>query len=174
MPPPAALPTIPEAEEEWEYDKNVELDVDVPEAAPMDPTAPKPTSSATQISKDTILIFSTDPATPPLDVRPCDTLNGSDSLQDITSDKIYHQFGKRRFRTYKHFVHTSKDAKLIQGGEPCPSIVEFSNLRKRARGKYLAPTDHYLDKVHLDIIFGDTISNLGYRYDIHLIDRATK
>ena len=76
MPPPAALPTIPEAEEEWEYDKNVELDVDVPEAAPMDPTAPKPTSSATQISKDTILLYSTNPAMPTPDVLLCDIPNG--------------------------------------------------------------------------------------------------
>ena len=44
MPPPADLPAIPGTEEEWEYDDDVELDVDVPEAAPMAHTAPKPTS----------------------------------------------------------------------------------------------------------------------------------
>ena len=95
-----ALPAIPEAEEDWEYDDNVELDVDVTEAAPTAPTASKPTSQATRISKDAILLFFTKPATPPPDVRPCDTLNGSDSLQDLTSDKIYHLFGNCCFRNY--------------------------------------------------------------------------
>ena len=107
-------------------------------------------------------------------MRPCDTPNGSDSLQDITSNKIYYMFGKPCFRKYEHFGCTSKDAIFFQGGESCPSIDKFSNLRKRARGKSLAPTDHYLNKVHLDIVFGDTIRKLGYRYTILFIDRATK
>ena len=107
-------------------------------------------------------------------MRPCDTQNGSDSLQDLTSDKIYHLFGNRRFRNYKHFGRTSNDAKFIQGGGPCPSIIIFSNLRKRSCGKALAPTDHYINKVHLDIVFANTISKLGYPYAILLINRATK
>ena len=109
-------------------------------------------------------------------MRPCDTPNGSNSLQDLTSNKIYHLFGNRRFHKYKQFGRTSKskDDNFFQGGEPCPSIGYFSNLRKRARGKPLAPTNHYLDKVHLDIVFGNTIIKLGYRYVILLIERATK
>ena len=78
MHPPVALPAIPEAEEDWEYDDNVELDVDVTEAAPTAPTASKPTSQATRISKDAILLFSADPAMPPPDVRQCETPNGSE------------------------------------------------------------------------------------------------
>ena len=107
-------------------------------------------------------------------MSPCDTTNGSESLQDLTSYKIYHLFGNLRFCNYEHFSRTSKDAKFVQGGEPCLSIGEFSNLRKGARGKALAPTNHYLDKVHLEIIFGNTISKMGYRHAILLIDRATK
>ena len=83
-------------------------------------------------------------------------------------------FINRRFRNYEYFGRTSKDSKFFQEGEPCPSIGKFSNLQKRSRCKALAPTDQYLDKVHLEIVFGDTISNLGYRYAILLIDRATK
>ena len=98
----------------------------------------------------------------------------SDSLQDLTSDKTYHLFGNRRFRNYEHFGETSKDAQFVRGGEPCPTIGEFANIRKRNRGKALPPTKHYLDKVHLDIVFGDTISKLGFRYAVLLIDRATK
>ena len=142
--------------------------------APTASTAPKPTSQATRISKDSILLFPTDPATPPPDVRPCDTSKGYNSLRYLTSDKIYHMLRNRCFRNYEHFSRTSKDAKFVQGGKPCPFIGEFPNLHKRACGKSLAPTDHYLEKVHLDIVFGDTIRKLGYRYTILFINRAIK
>ena len=36
------------------------------------------------------------------------------------------------------------------------------------------PSATYLDKVHLDIVYGDTISKLGFSYAILLIDRVTK
>ena len=109
--PPVALPAIPETAAEGEYDDAVELDVDVPDE---DPTAPM--SQAIQISKDTILLFFTNPATPPPDVCPCDTPDGSESLQYLTSDKIYHLFDNCRFRNYEHFGRTSKVAKFVQGG----------------------------------------------------------
>ena len=50
----------------------------------------------------------------------------------------------------------------------------FANIRKRKHGTALPPTKQYLDKVHLDTIYGDTISKLGFCYAILLIDRATK
>ena len=174
VPPPAALPATPETEEEWMYDDDIELDIDFPKAAPTAPTAPKPMFQATRINKGDILLFPADPSTPPPDVFPCDTPNWFDSLQGIISNKIYHLFGNRRFRNYKHFVCTSKDANFFQWGGLCPSIGEFYNLRKQALGKALAPTNHYLNKVHLYIIFGCIIIKLGYRYSILLINRATK
>ena len=39
-----------------------------------------------------------------------------------------------------------------------PSFSEFANLRKWDRGKTLPPSKRYLDKVHLDIIYGNSIS----------------
>ena len=83
-------------------------------------------------------------------------------------------FINRRFRNYEYFGRTSKDSKFFQEGEPCPSIGKFSNLQKRSCCKALAPIDQYLNKVHLEIVFGDTISNLSYRYAILLINRANK
>ena len=138
------------------------------------PPSPRPPSSDDRITAECILGFSSDPESPPPDVRPCDTPNGSDALQDLTSDKVYHLFGNRRFRQYEHFGRTTKDAKFVQGGEPCPSIGEFATMNRRKRGKALSPSHHYLDKVHMDIAFGDTISKLGYRYGLLLVDHATK
>jgi len=106
-------------------------------------------------------------------VRPCDTPNGSDALQDLTSDKVYRLFGNRRFRQYENFGIVSKDACFVRSSEPCPSIGEFATMNKRCRGKPLPPTPRYLDRVHLDIAFGDTISKLGFRYGLLLVDHAT-
>lgn len=51
---------------------------------------------------------------------------------------------------------------------------EFASICKRNRGKALPPTKRSLDKVHLDIVFGDTTSKLGFCYAILLINRVTK
>ena len=75
-----------------------------------------------RINRDALLLFCNNANAPPPDVPCCDTPNGSDSLQDLTSDKIYHLFGNRRFRNYKHIRRVFKDAKFVQGGEPCPSL----------------------------------------------------
>ena len=44
VPPPTALPAIPDTEEKWEYDNAIELDVNIPDSSPMAPTDTKPTS----------------------------------------------------------------------------------------------------------------------------------
>ena len=103
------------------------LELLTPAAPPADP---QPAGPRTRISTEALLLFSTDPNAPPPDVRPCNTPNGSKSLQDLTSEKIYHLFGNRYFRNYEHYGQASKDAKLVQGGEPCPTIGEFAKIRK--------------------------------------------
>ena len=100
--------------------------------------------------------------------------NGSDSLQDLTSNKIYHLFSNRCFRNYEHFERISKDAKFVQGGEPYPSLGEFANLRRRDRGTALPPSMRNLDKIHMDILYGDSKSKLGFRFALLLVGRATK
>ena len=180
--PPAAARETATVPDDEESDGDVELDPNVPEAdteldaaatAPVARTPRCPKLQTARINQEALRQFGVDPDAPPPDVRPCDTPNGSDSLQDLTPDKIYHLFGSRRFRNYEHFSQVSKDAKFVQGGDPCPSLGEFANLRKRKRGGPLPPSKRYLDKVHLDIVYGDTISKLGFRYALLLIDRAT-
>ena len=133
-----------------------------------------PSDTNRRISPDELLLFSSNPHTPPPPVRACDTPNESDTLQHLTSDQIYKLFGNRRFRDYESFCSASKDCTFIKGGQPIPSIGEFATMRRRKRGKTRAPTPHYLDLVHMDIVYGDVISRLGYRFGLLLVDRATK
>ena len=94
-------------------------------------------------------------------------------LQDLTPDKIYKIFGNRRFCNYKNFGTTSKDAKFTKGGDPCPSLGEFANLRKHPCGKPLPPSKRSLNKVYMDITYGNVMRKLGYRYTPLLVDKAT-
>ena len=106
----------------------------------------------------------------------CNTPNPSrsDLLQDLTSTKIYHLFGNHHFCNYEHFGFTSKDAKFVKGSKPCPSLGKFANLRKRDHGEAFPPSKRYLEKVHLDIVYGNSISKLGFRYALLLVNCATK
>ena len=61
------------------------------------PASPVKERSRDRISPEDLLLFHSDPGAVPPDVRTCDTLNGSDALQDLTADKIYRLFGNRRF-----------------------------------------------------------------------------
>ena len=123
-----------------------------------------------------LLSFHRDPSLPPPDVRPCDTPNGSDTTQHLTSDIIYKATGNRRFRGkgYEKFAHVLQNAAFVNGGEPLQSIGEFAKLNRRKRGQVLPPSNFYLDKVHVDIVYGDIISKMGFRYALILVDRATK
>ena len=59
----------------------------------VDPPVPlrgRPKLQTARINQAALLAFCRNVATPPPDIRCCDTPNGSDSLQDLTSDKIYH------------------------------------------------------------------------------------
>ncbi len=51
---------------------------------------------------------------------------------------------------------------LSKGGESCPSMGEFANLKKRKHSKVLPPTPHFLNKVHIDTIYGDITSKLSF------------
>ena len=62
------------------------------------PLRGRPKLQTARINRNAHLFFCNDANAPPPDVRFCDTPNESDYLQDLTSDKIYHLFGNRRFR----------------------------------------------------------------------------
>ncbi len=111
-------------------------------------------------------------APPP--VRPCDTPNGSDTVRHFTADQIYTLFGHHQFRNYQFFCNTSKDSKFINGGNPTPSLGEYATIAKRKRGDPLPRPQQALQRVHLDIVFGDGLGRLGYRYALLFVDRATR
>ena len=83
--------------------------------------------------------------------------------------------GCRRFRNYRHLIHTSKDGHFLDNGEFPVSLGAYTTIPKAPRGK---PIDRlpskYLDVVHIDIAFGDCMSIGGYKYALIFVDRATR
>ena len=136
--------------------------------------APTHVCTPKRISQDALRAFLPTGATAPPPVRPCDTPNGSDTTRHLTADQIYHLFGNRRFRNYQHFCFASKDSKFINGSIPTPTLGEFTSIPKRKRGDPIQRPTRALDKVHLDIVFGDGLGRLGYRYALLFVDRATR
>ncbi len=140
-----------------------------PTTLPLDGSIPK------RISATTLLTFLRPGTESPPPVRPCDTPNGSDTTRHFTADRIYHLFGNRRFRNYQHFCLASKESKYINGGDPTPPLLgEFATIAQCPKGAPLAVPTAFLHKVHLDIVFGDGLGSLGFRYALLFVDRATR
>ena len=73
--------------------------------------------------------------------------------------------GNCRFCTYDRFGQVLQHAQFINSGEPLQSLGEYANMKRQRRGKVLPPSKKYLDKVHVDIVYGDVVSKLGFCYD---------
>jgi hypothetical protein len=83
-------------------------------------------------------------------------------------------FGSRRFKNQNHLIAASSNAQLIKSGELPPTLGDFATINNPAKGKPLSQPRKYLDKVHLDIVFGDCLALGGFRYAIVLVDVATR
>lgn len=88
--------------------------------------------------------------------------------------KLHKIFGCRKFRTQSHLISASKNASLLAGGELPTTIGDFASITMPNRGKTITKRRKFLDKVHLDIVFGDCMALGGYRYALLLVDVATR
>jgi hypothetical protein len=88
--------------------------------------------------------------------------------------KLHRIFGCRRFRNQQHVIAASSNATLIHSGELPATIGDFATIPKPAKGQSISKRRKYLDKVHMDIVFGDCLSLGGFRYALLLVDVATR
>eukprot|EP00956_Cyclotella_meneghiniana_P017958 scaffold29652_cov22-Cyclotella_meneghiniana.AAC.1 len=72
--------------------------------------------------------------------------------------KLHKIFGCRKFRTQSHLIAASKNASLLAGGELPPTIGDFASINMPVRGKPITKRRKFLDKVHMDIVFGDCVA----------------
>ena len=115
------------------------------------------------------------PGTEPPPVRPCDTPCDSDKKVRWSAEEIHLATGARKFKNYQHLLQCTKAGKWVDAGEFPMSLGSYTSIPKAKRGKLIdRHLNKYLDVVHLDIGFGDTVSVGGSRYVLVFVDRATR
>ena len=113
------------------------------------------------------------PATLP-PVHPCDTPNGSDKKTNWSAEDLHKVTGCRKFKDYRKLLSITRDGKFTDIGEFPASLGTYATIPKSRRGKSIDRTHYrYLDKVHVDIGFGDTVAVGGASYALVFVDRAT-
>ena len=108
------------------------------------------------------------------EVRPCNTPAACENRTTFDTLKLHKIFGCRRFRNQQHLAQSSANAKLISTGELPANLGSFATITNPPAGKPSRRRRKYLDKVHMDIVFGDCLSLGGFRYALILVDVATR
>jgi hypothetical protein len=88
--------------------------------------------------------------------------------------KLHRIFGCRKFKNQQLIVSASANGCLLSFSKLPATIGDFTTINKPARGKPLTKLRHFLDKVHMDIVYGDCLALSGYRYALLLVDAETR
>lgn len=131
------------------------------------------TASAEPLSTKALAAIHSDPALLP-PVPPANTPGPAEKRTTFDPLKLHHIFGCRRFRNQQHVIAASANAKLIKQGELPATLGDYTTINKPDKGKPLTKQRNYLDKIHMDIVFGDCLGLGGYRYALLLVDVATR
>ena len=86
---------------------------------------------------------------------------------------LHRIFGCRKFRNY-NLLTDAANGSLIQSGAVPPTLGDYATIATPPKGKPLRKHRRYLDKCHMDIVFGDCVALCGYRYALLLVDVATR
>jgi hypothetical protein len=107
-------------------------------------------------------------------VPPAYTPAPTENTTTFDSLHLHRIFGCRRFKNQTHITAASQNATLIRCGEMPSTIGDYTTINNPAKGKPLTKRRKYLNKVHMDIVFGDCVALGGFRYALVLVDVATR
>ena len=145
------------------------------ESHQVQPSKPATTAPLECMSSEDIILTLHHSVNPPPAIHPCNTPNTSDTQSHFTAEELHRLTECRRFRNYRHLVHTSKDGQFLDNGEFPVSIGAYATTPNAPRGEPFDRTSSkYLNIVHIDIAFGDCMSVGGYKYALIFVDRATR
>jgi hypothetical protein len=129
-------------------------------------SASQPTTSLLQSIHDDVTKLP--PVLPQNTPAPCESRTTFEPL------KLHKIYGCRKFYNQKHIIAASQNAKLISTGEFPVSLGSFTTIPNPPAGKLSRKRRKFLDKVHMDIVFGDCVSLGGYTHALLLVDAATR
>ena len=102
------------------------------------------------------------PGTEPPPLRPCDMLCDSDKKVRWSAEEIHLATRARKFKNYQHLLQCTKSGEWVNVGEFPASLGSHISIPGAKRGKLIdRHLNKYLDVVHLDIGFGNTVSVVG-------------
>ena len=136
---------------------------------------PTPKQKDLQVMLDTDVVKLLHRTTTPPSIRPYDTPNGSDRQATYTAEELHKILGFRKLKNFKHMTEFSDGATFLDNGEFPVHLGQFATINKAPRGKAIEKEAHsYLERVHLDIAFGDCLSLKDFLYALVFVDRATR
>ena len=89
------------------------------------------------------------------DIRPCDTASPSEIRHAFDPLNIHHIFICCCFCNLKHITSAADNVTLIDTGKPPTTLGAFTTIPKSNKGKSKLPHYHFLEKFHMDIVYGD-------------------
>jgi hypothetical protein len=108
-------------------------------------------------------------------ICPCNTPNPSNTKLHSTAEELHCIIGCRHFRNYWHLVTASKNGTFINTREFPVSISTYATISKASHGKPIHQTPaKFLDVVHLDIAFDNSLSIGGFKNALIFIHQATR
>jgi hypothetical protein len=108
------------------------------------------------------------------EVPPSYTPGPAENTTEFDSLCFYIFFGCTKFKNQLHLTAASKNATLIRCSKRPTTIGDYTTINNPPQGKPIKKRRKFLDKVHLDIVFGDCMALGGFRYALVLVDVATR
>ena len=108
-----------------------------------------------------------------LPVPPSTTPAPSKNRTQFESLNLQRIFGCRRFRNQNHPTAVT-NANLFNPGLLPYTIGSFATTANPPNRKPIKKRRQYLDKVHMEIVFGDCVSLGRHRYALLLVDLSTR
>jgi hypothetical protein len=121
-----------------------------------------PTLAYTMAHNEIILLLYHDNSSLP-SVCPCNMTNALDTKTHWLAKELHCIMGCYKFWNNKTILQVSRNGKWVNGGQFPPSFGLFATIQKAKRGFPLNWTTYrYLDAVHMDIAFGNSLSVGGF------------
>ena len=158
----------------------------ISQSSPPSSTPPPAAVSQDVIPEDELLANTTKPLSQTLlsrlhddphdlpEVGSASTPAACENRTTFDSLKLHKIFGCRRFKNQQHLTSASDNARLIHTGELPPTIGDFATIVNPPKGKPLRKRRKFLDKFHMDIVFGDCVALGNFRYALLLVDVSTR
>ena len=162
---PDPIPLTPDATATSVDDTDVNTD-EGPDDNPVE-AVPDP------ISLTTLRTLHEDPTDLP-SVRPCHVPAACENRTAFDTLKLHRIFACRSFRNQRLVTAASSNATLVSTGARPPTLGDFVTIPNPPRGKPNRKRRKYLDKCHMDIVYGDSVALHGYRYALLIVDAATR